>query len=223
MLPSPLAAMFNRKPLSLVEDSTDGGIAREGGRSSNDKERNGSGEKEYEITDSGNTNMRVIVRVRPENESEIRSNCETIIRQLDEHVLVFDPKQDNMPQFEERGGAGGGARKRRPFLSKKYKDLRFAFDRIFDETSSQREVFETTTKPILDGLLDGVNCSVFAYGATGAGKTYTMLGSEEEPGIMFLTTMELYRRIERLKSVKICDVAVTYLEVTHKHTHTHLL
>ncbi|XP_003387534.1 PREDICTED: kinesin-like protein KIF18A [Amphimedon queenslandica] len=205
--------MFKRRPLSLVEDSTDGGIAREGGSNGVDKERKGSEEKEYEITDTGNTNMRVIVRVRPENESEIRSNCETIIRQLDEHVLVFDPKQDNMPQFEERGGAGGGARKRRPFLSKKHKDLRFAFDRIFDETSSQQEVFETTTKPILDGLLDGVNCSVFAYGATGAGKTYTMLGNEEEPGIMFLTTMELYRRIERLKSVKICDVAVTYLEI----------
>lgn len=200
-----LAAMFKKRPLS--EDMTDNGRNKREGVEENSKE--------YEITDNGNTTMKVIVRIRPENESEIRSNCETIVRQLDKHVLVFDPKQDNMPQFRDgEGGVRGGARKRRPFLSKKRKDLRFAFDRVFDETSSQQEVFETTTRPILEGLLDGVNCSVFAYGATGAGKTYTMLGSEEEPGIMFLTTMELYRRIECLKSEKICDVAVTYLEVS---------
>jgi kinesin family protein 18/19 len=34
--------------------------------------------------------------------------------------------------------------------------------------------------------MEGYNASVFAYGATGAGKTYTMLGSEDNPGIMLL-------------------------------------
>ena len=37
---------------------------------------------------------------------------------------------------------------------------------------------------------------VFVYGATGAGKTHTMLGSAENPGITFKTVMELYKRIE---------------------------
>jgi kinesin family protein 18/19 len=35
---------------------------------------------------------------------------------------------------------------------------------------------------LLSGVLNGYNATVFAYGATGAGKTYTMLGTEEEPG-----------------------------------------
>lgn len=167
--------------------------------------------KDYQITDSGNSNMKVIVRIRPESEIEIRGNCEAIIKPLDGHVIIFDPKEDNMPQFEKVDSL---KRKRRPFLSKKHKDLRFAFDRVFDETSTQHEVFESSTKSIIDGLLDGINCSVFAYGATGAGKTHTMLGNEVEPGVMFLTTMEMYRRIEQLKFNKICEVAVTYLEVS---------
>lgn len=55
---------------------------------------------------------------------------------------------------------------------------------------------------------------VFAYGATGAGKTYTMLGSEQSPGIMYLTMVELYKRIEARKDEKSCEVLVSYQEVT---------
>ena len=61
-------------------------------------------------------------------------------------------------------------RKRGPLsLGKRHKDLRFAFDRVFDESSTQLEVFQESTKNIVESVLDGVNCSVFAYGSTGAG------------------------------------------------------
>lgn len=60
-----------------------------------------------------------------------------------------------------------GGRRLRPLLTKKHKDLRFAFDHVFDETSSQTEVLRHTTQAIIDGVLDGINSSVFAYGATG--------------------------------------------------------
>lgn len=59
---------------------------------------------------------------------------------------------------------------------------------------------------------------VFAYGATGAGKTYTMLGSEQSPGIMYLTMVELYKRIEARKDEKSCEVLVSYQEVRRAHT-----
>lgn len=55
---------------------------------------------------------------------------------------------------------------------------------------------------------------VFAYGATGAGKTYTMLGSEKSPGIMYLTMVELYKRIESRKEEKSCKVLISYQEVS---------
>lgn len=47
----------------------------------------------------------------------------------------------------------------------------------------------------------------------GAGKTHTMLGHPEDPGVIFLTMMELYRRIDALKASKTCRVSVSYSEV----------
>ena len=178
-----------------------------------DPDSNHGGTKEertYKITDNGNSNMKVVVRVRPENEAELRSSCQTVVKIMDDHVVVFDAKEDQLPRFEREEGK----KRRRPLLSRKPKDLQFAFDRIFDETVTQLEVFEHTTKSILDGLLDGINCSVFAYGATGAGKTFTMLGSAGQPGVMFHTMMELYRRIDEMKSEKTCEIAVSYMEVS---------
>uniref|UniRef100_A0A8C8B0B0 Kinesin-like protein n=1 Tax=Otus sunia TaxID=257818 RepID=A0A8C8B0B0_9STRI len=60
---------------------------------------------------------------------------------------------------------------------------------------------------------------VFAYGATGAGKTYTMLGSDKSPGIMYLTMVELYKRIEARKEEKSCEVLVSYQEVYNEQIH----
>ena len=53
---------------------------------------------------------------------------------------------------------------------------------------------------------------MFAYGSTGAGKTHTMLGTAAEPGIIFLTVMELYSRISAMSDTR-CQVAVSYVEV----------
>lgn len=56
-------------------------------------------------------------------------------------------------------------------------------------------------------------CPVFAYGATGAGKTHTMLGTCDTPGVMFLTMKELFARMEQTKEDKVFDIAFSYLEV----------
>lgn len=55
------------------------------------------------------------------------------------------------------------------------KDLTFAFDVVFDRSVEQRQVYENTTQFLIEGVMDGFNATVFAYGATGAGKTYTYL------------------------------------------------
>lgn len=62
-------------------------------------------------------------------------------------------------------------------------------------------------------LLPALSSAVFAYGATGAGKTHTMLGREGDPGIMYLTTMELYRRLEAHQEEKKFEVLISYQEV----------
>jgi len=82
-----------------------------------------------------------------------------IIQVMDEQVLVFDPKeQDATRAFEQRGFAPPG--------TKRYKDIRYAFDRVFREDARQIDVFEATTRPLLDGLLNGFNATVFAYGVS---------------------------------------------------------
>lgn len=45
----------------------------------------------YEVADTGDSSMKVVVRVRPESEPELRSSCQCVVKVLDEHVLVFDP------------------------------------------------------------------------------------------------------------------------------------
>nr|7TR1_K Chain K, Kinesin-like protein,Kinesin-1 heavy chain [synthetic construct]7TR2_K Chain K, Kinesin-like protein,Kinesin-1 heavy chain [synthetic construct] len=90
---------------------------------------------------------------------------------------------------------------------------RFVFDRLFDEDCTQDQVYRNTTQPLLDSVLDGYNATVFAYGATGCGKTHTISGTPEDPGVIFLTMKELYNRIEELKDTKIIDISLSYLEI----------
>ncbi|NXG81750.1 KI18B protein, partial [Stercorarius parasiticus] len=152
----------------------------------------------------------VVVRVRPSAPCERERAAHPVLRVVDQHILVFDP--------EEPGGASGGVL---PARGPKHqgKDLKFAFDRVFGDKATQEEVFQHTTRDVLDSVLNGYNCSVFAYGATGAGKTYTMLGSEKNPGIMYLTMVELYKRIEARKEEKSCEVLVSYQEVYNEQIH----
>ena len=56
----------------------------------------------------------------------------------------------------------------------------FNYDFIQDEDISQEELFETIGKPISTSCLCGYNGSIFAYGQTGAGKTFTIIGSSND-------------------------------------------
>lgn len=53
---------------------------------------------------------------------------------------------------------------------------------------------------------------MFVYGATGAGKTFTMLGTEEMPGIIYLTMKSLFQKIEEVQDKRF-DIGISYLEV----------
>uniref|UniRef100_A0A7M4EIM2 Kinesin family member 18A n=1 Tax=Crocodylus porosus TaxID=8502 RepID=A0A7M4EIM2_CROPO len=151
--------------------------------------------------------VKVVVRVRPENEKEKDGKFSKVVHVVDQHILVFDPKEEEVSFFH------GKKILHRDINKRKNKDLKFVFDAVFSENSSQIEVFEHTTKTVLDGFLNGYNCTVLAYGATGAGKTYTMLGSPKDPGVMYLTLMELYNCMDQIKEDKLCTLAVSYLEV----------
>ena len=96
---------------------------------------------------------------------------------------------------------------------KRVKDHTFGFDRIFDENTTQADVYEATTRSLLDSVLDGYNATVFAYGATGCGKTHTITGTIQQPGIIFLTMQELFERITERTEEKVTEVSLSYLEI----------
>jgi len=82
---------------------------------------------------------------------------------------------------------------------------RFTFDYAFDMSSSQSEVYETTAKPAVMSILEGYNSTIFAYGQTGTGKTFTMEGftynsSDMQRGIIPRSIEEIFNYIELFSS-----------------------
>ena len=94
-----------------------------------------------------------------------------MVKVVDDQMLIFDPKEDDQPFFYH-----GVQQRTRDLLKKANKDITFVFDKVFHNASSNVEVYMSSTKSLISTLMDGYNCSVFAYGATGAGKTFTMIG-----------------------------------------------
>lgn len=158
--------------------------------------------------DASEISIKVIVRVRPHNERELQENSKTVIETVDDKMLIFDPKEKETPFFFHNVAQRG-----RDMLKKQNKHLQFIFDSVFEQTSTNKDVFEGSTKNLITNLLDGYNCSVFAYGATGAGKTHTMLGNKEDPGITYLTVAKLFSEIEKQSGHREFKLNVSYLEI----------
>ena len=88
-----------------------------------------------------------------------QTNLRHIVQIIDDRVLTFDPEEhDRSRAFVERGFLPPG--------TKRYKDRRFIFDRVFRHDTRQEEVYEGTSKPLLKNLLNGYNATIFAYGVS---------------------------------------------------------
>uniref|UniRef100_A0A8C4TVY6 Kinesin family member 21A n=1 Tax=Falco tinnunculus TaxID=100819 RepID=A0A8C4TVY6_FALTI len=89
------------------------------------------------------------------------------------------------------------------------KDKAFTFDYVFNIDSQQEEIYIQCIEKLIEGCFEGYNATVFAYGQTGAGKTYTMgTGfdvniTEEEQGIISRAVKHLFRCIEEKKQAAI--------------------
>jgi len=95
--------------------------------------------------------IKVVARFRPQNKIEVASGGEPIV----------DFKSEDTCSINSKEAAGA-----------------FTFDRVFDMSSRQVDVFDYSIRPTVDDILNGYNGTVFAYGQTGAGKSYTMMGSD---------------------------------------------
>ena len=152
------------------------------------------------------TSITVVVRVRPPNQNEKNGPQGELIKIVDDKFLIFDPPGGRPDK--QRQTFIGSARSRA-------KDISFGFDKIFGEESTQEDVFDViknTIFPEKGGLLDGFNCTVFAYGATGSGKTFSMAGTPEQPGIMSRSVEHIFQSIQ-LQTGRKAKLRMSYLEI----------
>ncbi|KAJ4755936.1 Kinesin-like protein [Rhynchospora pubera] len=88
----------------------------------------------------------------------------------------------------------------------------FAFDHVFDESLGNAVVYRVLIKSIIDAAIDGFNGTAFAYGQTSSGKTYTMNGSEMDPGIIPLAIKDIFDTIHKTSEREFL-IRVSYMEI----------
>jgi len=146
-------------------------------------------------------NIRVVVRVRDLKQDEIdeKHKVATKVDTASNQVMVYRPglTEPNV----------------------------WAFDQVFNNTFTQKAIFTQEVKPLVDFVLDGYNATVFAYGQSGSGKTYTMSGAigadgditKVDPakyGMMPQAVEYLFDQVKKLTTTtKQFKVKVSYIEL----------
>ncbi|XP_035596548.1 kinesin-like protein KIF1B isoform X9 [Oncorhynchus keta] len=144
--------------------------------------------------------VKVAVRVRPFNSRETSKESKCIIQMQGNSTIISNPKNPKDPAKS------------------------FSFDHSYwshttpeDPTfASQSLVYNDLGKEMLQHAFDGYNVCIFAYGQTGAGKSYTMMGRQEEgqEGIIPLLCEELFEKINDNNKDEISfSVEVSYMEI----------
>ncbi|KAF5448887.1 hypothetical protein F2P56_029382 [Juglans regia] len=88
----------------------------------------------------------------------------------------------------------------------------YAFDRVFGPHTVSQEVYEVAAKPVVKAAMEGVNGTVFAYGVTSSGKTHTMHGDHNSPGIIPLAIKDVFSIIQDTPGREFL-LRVSYLEI----------
>ena len=86
-------------------------------------------------------------------------------------------------------------------------------DAVFDKDDDNAEVYSRTAAPVVQAVLRGVNGTVMAYGQTSSGKTHTMSGTKEDPGVMALAVSDIFAAIESDRHTRRFDVRASYMEI----------
>ncbi|CAL1294918.1 unnamed protein product [Larinioides sclopetarius] len=140
-------------------------------------------------------NIKVVVRCRPMNETEKSANFRNIVEvnQVEGSVTLSNP---NGSEYDP--------------------PKTFTFDTVFGTDSTQLDVYNLAARPIIDNVLEGYNGTIFAYGQTGTGKTFTMEGNRdiaEQKGIIPNSFAHIFGHIAKAEGDKRFLVRATYLEI----------
>ncbi|XP_010943179.1 kinesin-like protein KIN-8B [Elaeis guineensis] len=139
----------------------------------------------------------VAVKCRPLTEIERQRSRHIIQVTDDKNLVILDP--DLSKDYLER-------------IQNRSKERRYSFDHVFAPGCTNADVYRNISSTIF-GVIQGLNATVFAYGSTGSGKTYTMVGTRKDPGLMVLSFHTIFDLIKKDESSDIFEVSCSYLEV----------
>uniref|UniRef100_A0A3Q4BQA1 Kinesin-like protein n=1 Tax=Mola mola TaxID=94237 RepID=A0A3Q4BQA1_MOLML len=143
----------------------------------------------------GSESIKVVVRCRPMNEKEQAAKFE--------RVVSVDVKLGQIIVRNPREASAGELPKV------------FTFDSVYDWNSKQIDLYDETFRPLVDSVLLGFNGTIFAYGQTGTGKTYTMEGVRNDPerrGVIPNSFEHIFTHISRSQNQQYL-VRASYLEI----------
>ncbi|KAL4228105.1 Kinesin-like protein kif24 [Mactra antiquata] len=139
--------------------------------------------------------IKVCVRKRPLSKREIRSGEEDMIQAASTTTLVVsEPKQA-------------------VDLTAYTLQHEFIFDEVFEEKCTNEDVYIRAARPLISCIFDGGSATCFAYGQTGAGKTHTMIGNREVPGLYLLAAHDIFSIIEARQYGSGIKVWVSFFEI----------
>ncbi|XP_065164825.1 kinesin-like protein unc-104 isoform X3 [Atheta coriaria] len=148
------------------------------------------------------SSVKVAVRVRPFNNREIGRECKCIIEMGGNTTVIANPK-----------GPPGSKEDKKSF---NFDYSYWSHNEDDPEFSSQSIVYKDIGEEMLEHSFEGYNVCIFAYGQTGAGKSYTMMGRQEEgqEGIIPQICKDLFKRIRDTSNAEIkYSVEVSYMEI----------
>ncbi|XP_066482857.1 kinesin-like protein KIF3C isoform X2 [Tiliqua scincoides] len=138
--------------------------------------------------------LKVVVRCRPMSRKEEAAGYE--------RILEMDVKLGQVTLRNPKASPGELAKT-------------FTFDAVYDANSKQADLYDETVRPLIDSVLQGFNGTLFAYGQTGTGKTYTMQGvwaDLEKRGVIPNSFEHIFTHISRSQNQQYL-VRASYLEI----------
>eukprot|EP00949_MAST-11_sp_MAST-11-sp1_P005071 g5071.t1 len=139
----------------------------------------------------------VAVRIRPLSQAEVKAG-----------ELVAWSTVENGNSI--RGDTSMLSARERQKASRDF--LQYTYDFVFDKNATNNQVHGAFGRSIVRSVYDGINGTIFAYGQTASGKTHTILGDEEEPGVTPLAIHDLFHLIDKSHSRSFL-VRCSYMEV----------
>ena len=176
---------------------------------------------EQEQTDNNNEYLKVMVRIRPPLPREIEFGIP--FRSISE--VSSDNKMIII--YEYLGTSTNELFRQHEFIQNPsmFQQHRFTFDYIFDQDSTQLEIYQKAAKPSVKSLFDGYNSTILAYGQTGTGKTYTMEGFtlvpfDDKRGLVPRVIEDIFLYInnikEKNKEIKF-SIRTSYLQIYNEY------